>query len=91
MSAFKVYVVKEYVGNAVFEREIEIALKEELDAERAGTPPDLSKAVTTKQLVKALNKDKTLGRIYRQTAAEHGAMIYPAKKSLVETVKGWFA
>lgn len=90
MTPFKKYIVKEYTETgAVFHREIEIAAKEDYIKAVEGTPPDLSNTITTKHLVKVLNKDKTLGKIFKAAAAASGAQVFH-KPSLIERLKGLF-
>lgn len=94
MSAFKTYVMKELVGKAIIEREIQIALKEELEVERAGTPPDLTKAIPTEKVVEYLNTSKGLGDQFREVAAKTNAQVFTlkgefSKKDLHKIRKNW--
>lgn len=67
--AFKTYVIKEIYNGAVFERRVQIALADELDIERAGTPPDPAKAVSDEQLVSMIKSSSWIHKDLTMRAA----------------------
>lgn len=86
MSVFKTYVIREYVGRRVFERRVEMALADELDASRDGAPPDLSKAVDDEQLVKMITSSEWIHRDLTERAAAGGGILTPEQAEELKKV-----
>lgn len=81
--AFKTYVIKEIYNGAVFERRVQIALADELDAERAGTPPDSSTAVNDEQLVSMIKSSEWIHKdLTMRAAAGNGILNEEQLKAL---------
>lgn len=76
---FKTYVVRVHSGRAVFETRIQLALADEVDTMREGTPPDLRDTINDEQLLKIIGEGSWMHKDLTERAMKGGGILTPAQ------------